>query len=247
MSDSTRKQDGDSSDELGLEELGLVEAETPTTPDTVGKTTQSLPESGVPSLTREILDGNLDQPVELTDFMFKLGLHYDLPGKSETTVEAPAFLKKRGTRIWLVALAVIVTALGGVAPLLARPETVTTLPPEVLGEWHTSLPRYAGRKLILSAERVRIDFGDHAAPVEFPISEVRRRETPDGVQYEVLYRQDRGLTQFVFSFTESTFPPSITLPNPEGVDWVRARDVEAIKEDERRAALRRSRGQPKVP
>jgi hypothetical protein len=247
MSDSTPKKEEEIVDELGLEELPPVDAETPTTPETAGKSTQSLPESGVPTLTREILDGNLDQPVELTDFMFKLGLHYDLPGKAETTLEAPAFLKKRGTRIWLVVLAVMVTALGGVAPVLARPKPVTSLPPEVLGEWSTSLPRYAGRKLILSAERVRIDFGDHAAAVEFPISEVRRRETQDGVQYEVLYRQDRGLTQFVFSFTESTWPASITLPNPEGVDWVRAKDVEAIKAEERRAAQVRSRGRTRLP
>lgn len=241
MSDSTPKQDLELS-----EEPGSTETETPTGDEPAGPATPSTPRSGLPSLTREILNGNLDQPVELTEFMFKLGLHYNLPGRDATAPATP-FLKKRSTRIWIVGLAAVITVLGGVVPVLAKSDPVSTLPPEVRGEWHTSSPRYTGRKLILSEDRVRIDFGDHAAAVEFPISEVHRRDTPEGVQYQVLYRQDRGLTQFVFTFAESTWPASIQLPNPAGVDWVRARDVEAVREQARRASQLRSRGQPRVP
>lgn len=196
----------------------------------------------IASLTGEILDGNLDRPVEFTDFMFKLGLHYNLPGRPETTMSAPAVSRKPRSRIWLVALAVVVVIAGGAVPILVRPELVTALPGEVLGEWETGDPRYADRTLILAADRVRIDFGDHVAAVEFPVTEVRTRVTAEGVAYEVRYRQESGLTQFHFSFHESTWPPSIQLPHPEGVVWVRSRDMAIIREQARDAEQAKTRG-----
>jgi hypothetical protein len=45
----------------------------------------------------------------------------------------------------------------------------------------------------------------------------------DTIRYEVLYFQERGLTKFVFNYMEMP-RPTIILPNPIGVTWLRPAD-----------------------
>ncbi len=176
------------------------------------------------AITKEIRDGDLNQPMHIGDFMLQLGLHYKLPEKAEMAAAAAYAAKVRRTRRWLVALAVLVVIAGGAVPLALREEPEAVLPAQVLGEWRTNSPRYSKRGFTFLRDRVRLDFGDQAVPVEFPVSEVRRVVRGDTTVFEVFYRQDQGLTRFQFDYVESAIP-FVRLPNPSGVNWFREKDI----------------------
>lgn len=174
------------------------------------------------AFTKELRDGNLTQPMELTEFMFQLGFHLRLPGKRTPSVSAAAqIVRIVKTRWWIPAIALI--AVVAVTGMQVRGESGVALAPWVLGEWQTTVPPYRSRGFTLAEDKVTLRFGEAAPPVTFPIVYVRRDSANDTVRYEVRYRQDRGLTKFEFWYVE-TPRPTIFLPNPLGVAWRRLSD-----------------------
>lgn len=186
------------------------------------------------SFTRELRDGNLDRAMPFSEFMFQLGMAYDLPGRQQEALAIAE--RKRRTRRWLVALAVVTVVGGGAAQLMGRTPSEATLPVEVLGQWATLYPQYAGRAFTLTEDRIDLDFGELAARVAFPVSEVRRNTVADTSVFEVLYEQERGLTRFEFIYVEGAVP-TIYLPHPRGVAWVRVQDLALLGEGPARLAV----------
>lgn len=180
------------------------------------------------SVTREIRNGDLDRAMEFPDFMLQLGLHFQLPERPDVVTAMPSAPPVKRTRKWLVATAMVAVFGAGLAstPLLSRqPPAETAFPGEVLGEWKPSARKYAGRSFTLTDHRVRLAFGGElAAPVEFPVTEVRRSMRADTVIFEALYEQERGQTRFSFKFVDGVVP-EIILSNPSNVIWRRDRDV----------------------
>lgn len=179
------------------------------------------------SVTKEIRNGDLESPMEFPDFMLQLGLHFKLPERPEVNTSVPAAPPVKKTRKWIVGLAVLVIAGAGVVstPLFTgQPPAEAALPPVVLGEWRPNSSKYAGRKFTLTENRVRIEFGELAAPVEFPVTQVRRSMRADTVVFDVLYEQERGETRFTFKFLDGVLP-EVLLSNPANVVWRRDRDI----------------------
>jgi hypothetical protein len=172
-------------------------------------------------LTKEIRDGDLAKPMEVADFMFQLGFHYRLPEKKEQTL-AGSIVQVVRTRWWLPTLAVILV--GIVTVIQLRPGAgASAVPRELWGEWRTQAPTYRARGFTLREGHVTLDFGDSLGAAGFPVSRVNMDSIGDTVRYEVLYYQERGLTKFVFNYMELP-RPTIILPNPVGVTWLRPAD-----------------------
>lgn len=178
-------------------------------------------DSGTGFWTRELRDGDLSQPMGLSDFYLQLGMHYDLPEKKSTPLAE--LLRKPRTRWWLVALAVVAVVSSIAGRVAGRPDVVE-LPPEVWGSWANNDPVYGQRSLSISASEVVIGFSSEAPPVALEVTAVHRRELGDSTAYEVVYRQNQATSRLRFTYLEGAIP-GIHLSNPSSVRWFRPIDV----------------------
>lgn len=171
-------------------------------------------------VTKELLDGRLDRSMGFSDFAFQLGLHYRLPGRSETSDSVSSPPKAVRTRRWLVVCAVSAVAWAAASRVVPERHGERVLPTDVIGEWRAVTPPYAGRGITLLRDSVVLHFGDEQASVAFPITSVRRSVQGDTSVFDVRYLQAPRETQLVFAFVNSTVP-TLTLRNTAGVVWMR--------------------------
>ncbi len=166
--------------------------------------------------TKGLVDGDLKHAMDFSDFMFQLGLHYELPERPE------AVAKRRTvrTRRWLVACAVIATSWAVAERVIPDRPPERVLPHEVLGSWRTATPPFAGRGFTLSADRIVFRYGGMTRPAGFPITAVVRRVVADTTVFEIRYLEDASESTMTFGFVDAAIP-TISLPNAAGAIWTR--------------------------
>jgi hypothetical protein len=183
-------------------------------------------QSTLGSFVQDLQDGDLDKPMELSDFLFRLGFAFQLPEKEQKDGQTDSQARRPGpqrTRRWLPALAVLLLLLWGAAQL-SQPRPQRELPRELAGEWVAQSPRYMGRALVLTPGSVTLKFGGDTLPVTFTIATVLRDSVRDTAIFHVQYLQEGQLTPLVVKFFE-TPRPSLMLSSPPGVLWLRESDV----------------------
>ena len=186
-------------------------------------------------LTNELLDGDLNRAMGFKDFVFQLGLHYRLPGRTVSTDLTPAKPVVVRTRRWLVISAIVVVSWFAMSSRDTHDRSgERVLPVDVTGEWKAVTAPYAGRAITLLRDSVVLHFGEEQAPVGFPITSVQRSVVEDSTVFEVRYVQGDRETQLTFALARLT-SPTLSLRNTAGVVWRRtsAKDAPATPPLER--------------
>ena len=164
-------------------------------------------------LTKDVLDGDLRRAMRFSDFIFQVGIHYALPGRPES-IDAPPKLVR--TRWWLVVTALVAVAWAVVARPTPERHAERTLPWDVLGEWKSSTPPYAGRGMTLYRDSLVLHVGQNEKSAGFPITGVRRQVVGDSTKFTVRYEQAHRETQVRFTFLNSIVP-TLALDHSDAV------------------------------
>lgn len=183
------------------------------------------------SYTGGITDGNLNDPMQLRDFLFGVGTVFQLPEQTSTTKLADAVnaataaqepepeqvVAGRGRRQAFMVAGALIAALGFLAFRL-WPRGETRLPAAVLGEWTTDDPRYAGRVLRLADQEVA--FVVAGRETAYPLAAVRTRQAGDTAYLTVEYIVAGRNNVWPLAFVPSP-SPSLTTVNQPGLVWTR--------------------------
>jgi hypothetical protein len=167
--------------------------------------------------TKGLVDGDLKHAMDYSDFMFQLGLHYQLPERPEAKVASRRVVR---TRRWLVACAIVLTSWAVAARVIPDRPPERVLPYEVLGSWRTATPPYTGRGFTLFPDRIVFRYGAASRPAGFLITAVSRRVVADTSLFEIRYLEDESESRMTFGFVDAAIP-TISLPNAAGAIWTR--------------------------
>lgn len=177
-------------------------------------------EQPTPSRGLSLNDGDLQTPVELRDFMSELGVIMQLPKKTTVAMRAvpePATLRAARKGVVLPAIAVALMAVVGATKVLTPPLPSDT-PPALIGEWRTTSPEYAERRLAFAATGVGIALDSVKPATWYPIESVVMRATGDTTSYELTYTEFGEPVKFLVHHVPSP-KRHLLLSNPPGVVW----------------------------
>ena len=118
----------------------------------------------------------------------------------------------------LVALIVVAVLPGAAKSLFSSADS--TMPPELIGTWVTSDPRYADRALIITATTISFYVGD-AEVTTHPIRRVAVDHESRATVYELEYESGDEVLSLVFTFIRMD-GGIIRLANQEHMDWKKA-------------------------
>lgn len=178
-----------------------------------------------------IADGNLAKPVRLRDFLFGVGVVFQLPKKKKAKPAAPD-AKNVATKGLLSAVSPRTVLLGAgavavavVAVLLYQQFRNEGLPREVAGTWTTNDGRYAGRNFWINAKAVAFQTGKKTDQfTQHNITKVHSQKTPSGTIYNIDYDEDGHSVTFAINFTAEP-RPTVRLVNQPTVTWYRTGDA----------------------
>jgi hypothetical protein len=125
---------------------------------------------------------------------------------------------------WLLYALAVMATLGWAIDVTFHPSVVTTLPPSVLGVWHTDVARYASRRFELQAGSVLVQTGDAARmATRHRIARVQQSPAEEGTLFTVDYEEDESsgaLTTLEFIYRPA--PRSdIIFPHQKEMVWTR--------------------------
>lgn len=186
-------------------------------------------EGTTPPRSSGITDGNLADTMELAEFMERLGMVFNLPGRRERPLAAVAAAPakpasapraRRVPAAFLLALLLLTAAAGY---FVLRPSRGTDpLPPEAVGRWTTTDPQFADRGFDLTATTVTFHTGP--GPADFTRHAVLGTtvKPQQGRQIvTVAYALDGDAMTFAFRLEEGR-EPEIHLMNRQDVSWRKA-------------------------
>jgi hypothetical protein len=137
----------------------------------------------------------------------------ETPDAEEVAARAEARRQRWMIRATLAMLAI------SVLMLLPKATPDRILPDYVIGEWRADSPRYSGRFLKLSPDRVVLGFGESASTMAFVVNAVRQKAHRDTTLFEVDYMEGGGINTVRFKFIDDSGVPTLYLPNPVDVPW----------------------------
>lgn len=168
-------------------------------------------------------DGDLENAVQLPDFMQELGVLLRLPKRQDTrpvvivpeTTIAPRRWNLRSAG--LVVLAATLLAAVGLSRVAPTPKP-DPLPEELRGEWRTTNPKYRQRVLSFTEDRVGISMADGQTPSLHPVVALSSRVVSDTVVLSMTYEDDGAPVDFRVSLVKGG-RPLLWLSNPPDVVW----------------------------
>jgi hypothetical protein len=178
-------------------------------------------------LYRSVKDGDLNNPIQLDEFLEGVGDVLRLPPKEPVKPDAaPAkrSLSLALPRYWRwVPLPVL--GLAAATLLLSQPAEESsegTLPPQVTGVWTTSDPRYRDRYFEITAGYLVFKNGDRADDqTSHPIASVRTEERADTTVATISYLEADATYELSLKYIPRPRPAIILSNQPEMV-WRRA-------------------------
>jgi hypothetical protein len=112
--------------------------------------------------------------------------------------------KSRPWGRWLLYALAVMAMLGWAVDVTFHPSWETTLPPAVLGVWHTDAAKYASRRFELQTGTVLVQTGDSVrTAMRHRIARVRQSPADEGTRFTVDYVEDESsgaLTTFEFIY-----------------------------------------------
>ena len=142
----------------------------------------------------------------------------DVPTHATDSTASTTSSKKRGN---ILAVIVIILALGIIGGVVSAIGTAPSCPDELIGSWTTKAPGYEGKGLLISKKGLAFDAGEGAVEGQA----VRQLEAiPDGDRtlYSIVYGTSRSDEQ-VLSFYYHPRKHTITFKNQPHLVWTRNR------------------------
>lgn len=125
---------------------------------------------------------------------------------------------RTSTRHYLLPALAVLCACAIFLPRLFSPAVPAALPKEMRGEWMTSHPQYASRRLVFTATEVGIAVNETRAPAMHQVTAVQATGLGDTTRYVITYEQDGEAVQFQLQFTVKP-QRRVVLANPPDVLW----------------------------
>lgn len=120
-------------------------------------------------------------------------------------------------RFILPTLALVIAGAMFLPQFFTRP-TGASVPAALRGEWTTSHPQYASRRLVFTDAEVGIAVSESRAPAMYPVTAILATASGDTTRYVITYQQDGEQVPFQVQF--STRPQRrVVLANPPDVLW----------------------------
>lgn len=138
------------------------------------------------------------------------------PARGQAAEAGTRDASARGTRWWLPALA-LAMVIGVVAWKFVTAPT-TELPAELMGEWVTTNPKYAGRKVTFREGKLVLELDPRAGAAEYAIKAVEVKPVNGRRNVAVTY-VDNGGDQVLQINLWTGDPPQFELAQPPGVIW----------------------------
>lgn len=181
---------------------------------------------------RSVTDGDLREPMELDEFLTGVGVVMRLPPK-QPEMEAPAPeapaapatpRAKRQRKTLIVAVCSTISALiiMGMAVQTWDNSYSDTIPPTLVGSWHTDAAKYKDRGFTITNEALTMQRGPNPSDaVTMPIKKVTARTAQRGRRVEVSY-EENGVTQIMTFILEDLDGMSIvSVLNQPDIVWKR--------------------------
>jgi hypothetical protein len=178
-------------------------------------------------LYRSVKDGDLNNPIQLDEFLEGVGDVLRLPPREPVKPEAPPSQRNLNLslpRYWRwIPLPVLGLALATM--LLSQPAGVQsegTLPPQIAGLWTTTDPRYQNRNFEITTGFVVFKNGDRPdEQTAHPIHSVRTEERADTTVATISYLEADATYELSLKYIPRPKPAIILSNQPEMV-WRRA-------------------------
>jgi hypothetical protein len=174
---------------------------------------------------RAVSDGDLRQPMGLTDFMHGLGVVMRLPQKRRPTPEPVAVAtpekprKPRSPVVWTSLTLCSIIALGIVFSTII-PERNDPIPEQLTGRWNSVSPRYPGRALEFQEGALYMKRGaEDTDRVRLPIKQVRVTPRNGSQHIAIRYVEDGATLSLNLTLHDYGGLAVIELQNLPDVVW----------------------------
>jgi len=174
---------------------------------------------------RSVADGDLSQPIDLTEFMHGVGRVMKLPEKPpptpvkavEAVVEAPKKPRSRIVMLSVTAVALVLIVLGLSA---ITSHASDELPPELLGRWQALSPKYAARGLEFREGALYMKRGTEDSDlVRLAINRVRVRPKNGSRHVIIDYMENGAILSLDLTLHDEGGIPVVELRNLPDVLW----------------------------
>jgi hypothetical protein len=189
---------------------------------------------GTPEYYRSVTDGDLSQPMELDEFLTGVGVVLRLPPKKEENeappppAAAPAAAatprSKRGRRSMVVGVCATLSALliMGMGVQKWDRGYSDTMPPTLLGNWHTESPKYRNRGFTITEKTLQMQRGPNQSDwVTLPIKSVRVRPAQRGRTVELTYDENGAAQTMTLRLEDLDGLSVVSLMNQADILWRR--------------------------
>jgi len=168
---------------------------------------------------------------ELREHLKEVGVALDLPDRASTRTgrvieitlpppdHAAAATPKvsRGRQMIAVCALVCSTA---IAVVKLWPAPTLEMPAALLGDWITTVASHRGRYLGFTASTVVMGANDGTAPIAFPVTRLRTRESGETIEIRLNYQID-GVDAELVARLRTSSKPTLTFVRPAGLVWER--------------------------